>query len=119
LLPVAKYDGGMDDAFRSTRDVIIRTDAFDKAVGFYETVLGFRVTLRREGLVGFETGAFRLFIERGNPPHPPVFDLRVPDLEAAKKQLTSAGCAVVEEDPRVPRCYVRDPFGLVFNIEGA
>jgi hypothetical protein len=31
--------------------------------------------------------------------------------------LLSAGCALVEEDPAVPRCYIRDPYGLVFNIE--
>jgi hypothetical protein len=23
---------------------------------------------------------------------------------------------VIEEDPSVPRCYLRDPFGLVFNL---
>jgi hypothetical protein len=23
---------------------------------------------------------------------------------------------VLEEDPSLPRCYIRDPYGLVFNI---
>jgi hypothetical protein len=23
---------------------------------------------------------------------------------------------LVEEDPSIPRCYLRDPFGLVFNL---
>lgn len=36
---------------------------------------------------------------------------------AAKRSLLSAGCTVREEDPSVPRCYIRDPHGLVFNIE--
>ena len=48
----------MVDSFHSTRDVIIRTETFDEAVRFYETVLGLPVTLRKEGLVGFETGSF-------------------------------------------------------------
>jgi hypothetical protein len=30
--------------------------------------------------------------------------------------LLKAGCVVVEEDASVPRCYLRDPFGLVFNL---
>jgi hypothetical protein len=31
--------------------------------------------------------------------------------------LIAAGCDIAEEDPSVPRCYIRDPYGLVFNIE--
>jgi hypothetical protein len=38
-------------------------------------------------------------------------------MQAAKSRLLAAGCTVVEEAPAVPRCYIRDPFGLVFNIE--
>jgi hypothetical protein len=30
--------------------------------------------------------------------------------------LVENGCRIEIEDPRVPRCYVRDPFGLIFNI---
>ena len=68
-------------------------------------------------MVGFETGSFQLFVEKGAPPHGPVFEMRVPDLAAAKAKLVAAGCSVVEEDPGVPRCYLRDPYGLVFNLE--
>ena|SRR5579863_874745 len=107
-----------DAPYASSRDVILRTQAFDEAVRFYGTVLRFKKTLERPGLVGFETGSFQLFVEKGTPPHGPVFDVLVPDLAAAKKGLTGAGCTIVEENPSVPRCYVRDPFGLVFNVEG-
>jgi predicted enzyme related to lactoylglutathione lyase len=103
-------------SFRSTRDVILRTEAIGEATRFYETVLGLPVTLRRDGMVGFETGAFQLFVEEGAP-HAPVFDLRVPDVAAARARLVAAGCTVVEEDPTVPRCYLRDPYGLVFNLD--
>jgi predicted enzyme related to lactoylglutathione lyase len=68
-------------------------------------------------MLGFETGALRLFVERG-PAHGPVLDFRVDDREAAKTRLVAAGCRIVEEDPSVPRCYLTDPFGLTFNIEG-
>jgi predicted enzyme related to lactoylglutathione lyase len=67
-------------------------------------------------LVGFETGAFCLYVERGKE-HGPVFDFLVPDIQAAKRQLVAAGCTVIEENPKIPRCYIRDPFGFVFNIE--
>ncbi len=56
----------MPDSFRAFRDVIIRTARFDEAVRFYESVLGLKKFLGGESLAGFETGAFRLFVERGH-----------------------------------------------------
>ena len=102
--------------FRSTRDVILRTSDLAKARAFYTEVLGFATTMSSEKLVGFETGAIQLFVETGDAPHAPVFELLVDDVAAAKERLIAAGCAVIEEDPSVPRCYVRDPFGYVFNV---
>jgi hypothetical protein len=37
-------------------------------------------------------------------------------VSTAFRALLAAGCSLVEEDPVVPRCYIRDPHGLVFNI---
>jgi catechol 2,3-dioxygenase-like lactoylglutathione lyase family enzyme len=99
----------------SSRDVIIRTRDWSEAVRYYQEVLGFAVSSRTQSMVGFETGAFRLYVEAGAP-HGPVFDFLVADVAAAKAQLLAAGCALVEEDPTVPRCYLRDPFGVVFNV---
>ena len=106
----------MKKAIQSSRDVIIQTDNWAKAIKFYETTVGFSVTHRSAELVEFETVAFRLYVEKGDRPGP-VFDFLVQDMEAAKTRLLAAGCTIVEENPSVPRCYIRDPFGLVFNIE--
>jgi hypothetical protein len=46
-----------------------------------------------------------------------VFDFHVADFQAARQALLAAGCTIDEEDRSVPRCYIRDPHGLVFNIE--
>jgi catechol 2,3-dioxygenase-like lactoylglutathione lyase family enzyme len=100
---------------RSSRDVIIRTRNLPAALRFYEGVLGFSVASRAEAIVGLETGAFRLYVEAGEA-HTPVFDFLVADVPATRAQLISAGCVLVEEDASIPRCYLRDPFGLVFNL---
>jgi catechol 2,3-dioxygenase-like lactoylglutathione lyase family enzyme len=107
------------EGLRSTRDVILRTGpgGMTEATRFYETVLGLPVSHRSAGMVGFETGSFQLFVEEGAPAHGPVFELRVPDVAAERDRLVAAGCTVVEEDPSVPRCYLRDPYGLVFNLD--
>ncbi len=53
-------------------------------------------------------------METGQP-NTPVFEYRVPDIAAAKRSLLLAECVVVEEDPGIPRLYLQDPFGVVFN----
>ena len=105
----------MNDALRSARDIIVRTGSLEQAVQFYGSVLGLRLSSRSETLLGFETGAFHLYVERG-PPHGPVFEFLAADFDAAKRRLLDAGCTIVEEDAAVPRCYLRDPFGLTFNL---
>ena len=105
----------MSNSFRSSRDVIVRTPSSAGAQDFYEKALGFTVTHETDSMLRVETGAIRLFVERGEP-HGPVFDFLVRDVQAAKRKLIAAGCVLVEEDPSVPRCYLRDPFGLVFNL---
>ena len=45
-----------------------------------------------------------------------VFEFFVKDVQAEKRRLIAAGCVVIEQDPAVPRCSLRDPFGLVFNL---
>ncbi len=99
----------------STRDVLIQAESIETAADFYQNILGLTVFTRDENMIGLETGGFRLFLDRGQP-YGPVFEFLVADLEAAKQQLTAAGCRIENDDPSVPRCYVRDPFGLVFNI---
>jgi catechol 2,3-dioxygenase-like lactoylglutathione lyase family enzyme len=105
----------MQNTLRSGADVIIRTDAWDKARHFYGSILGLRVTQEGDSLVAYDTGAFRLHIEKGSA-HGPVFEFLVPEVEPAKRVLLLAGCSVVEEDASVPRCYLRDPYGMVFNL---
>ena len=99
----------------SSREVIIRTADWEQAVHFYGSVLGLPMTYRADTMVGFETGAFCLYVEKGAP-HAAVFEFLVSDVAAAKRELTAAGCSVVEEDAKRPRCYLRDPFGLIFNL---
>jgi catechol 2,3-dioxygenase-like lactoylglutathione lyase family enzyme len=98
----------------STRDVILQTPDMRAAVAFYDA-LGLARFVCTDELAGYETGAFRLFIEPGTAPGP-VFEFLVDDVPAAKARLLAAGCTLVEENPAIPRCYLRDPFGLTFNL---
>ncbi len=105
----------MTPTTQSSRDIIVRTNQWQEAVSFYEAVLGSKVIYRSESLVGFETGAFCLYVEKG-PPHGPVLDFLTPDVAALKERLLAAGCTVIEESATAPRCYLQDPFGVTFNL---
>ncbi len=99
----------------ASRDVLIQAKEMELAAAFYERELGMRPFLQEPGICGLEAGGFRLFVERGLP-YGPVFEVYVDDLEEAKVRLTGLGCAIEAEDASVPKCYVRDPWGLVFNL---
>lgn len=105
----------MNPSAVSSRDVVIRTGSLAEAERYYGGVLGFAVVYRGDGIIGFETGSFRLYAEQG-PEQGPVFEFLVADVAAAKAGLLSAGCTLVEEDPAAPRCYLRDRYGVTFNI---
>ena len=55
----------MSNTFKASRDIIIRTEKWSEALKFYGSVLGLPITERSERIVGFETGAFCLYVERG------------------------------------------------------
>jgi hypothetical protein len=40
----------------------------------------------------------------------------VPDVEVAKEELLQLGCEVVRWEGAGGPCYLRDPFGFMFNL---
>jgi catechol 2,3-dioxygenase-like lactoylglutathione lyase family enzyme len=100
---------------KSSRDVICRAPDLGAVKAYYAGTLGLPVVVDSQSLIGFDTGAFTLYYERGEP-GAPVFDFLVDDEAESKRQLLAAGCELVEEDAAIPRIYLRDPFGLLFNI---
>lgn len=104
----------MTKAFAATRDLIVRGD-LASAKAFYGGVMGLALVSESDALLCFEAGALRLYVEPGEGGGA-VAEFLVADLEAAKAGLVAAGCAIVEEDASIPRLYLRDPFGFVFNL---
>jgi hypothetical protein len=56
-----------------------------------------------------------LFIEPG-PALGPVLEVTVDNVTEARLRLVQQGCKVVKDEPDFPRCYIQDPFGLVYNL---
>jgi catechol 2,3-dioxygenase-like lactoylglutathione lyase family enzyme len=96
-------------------DIIFETPDPKAAARFYVEELGFTITDENENLISLHGPNINMFIERGAALGP-VFEVTVKNVDEAKKRLTQAGCMIVKDEPEFPRCYVRDPYGLMYNL---
>jgi predicted enzyme related to lactoylglutathione lyase len=95
-------------------DILIQAQDPRQAAAFYVNQLGFTIT-GEEPMLSLHGEHINLFIEQG-PPLGPVLEVTVQNVEDAKGRLLKNGCVIVKNEPDVPRCYVRDPYGLIYNL---
>ena len=96
-------------------DILIQWPHPKEAARFYVEELGFEIDTETANMIGLHGKHISLFIERG-PVLGPVLDVTVGDVEKVKARLAKKGCTIIKDEPDVPRCYVRDPFGLIYNL---
>lgn len=87
----------------------------DELVAFYRDKIGLKIIEADSEQAEFDTAPTRLFVNNGPGPKL-LFELLVPDLESAREDLLAKGCEIVRWEGRGKTCYVRDPFGFVFNV---
>ena len=96
-------------------DILIQAPDPKKAASFYVEQLGFKVTAEDPLMISLHGPRINLFIELG-PALGPVLEVTVDSVEAAKLRLVKNGCEVIKDEPKFPRCYLKDPFGLIYNL---
>lgn len=96
-------------------DILIQAPDPRNAAFFYVQQLGFEITDETPDLISLHGEHINLFIERG-PALGPVLEVTVDGVEEAKLRLVKNGCEIIKDEPGFPRCYVKDPFGLIYNL---
>jgi hypothetical protein len=96
-------------------DILIQAPDPKSAAAFYVKQLGFEITDETLDLISLCGSRINLFIERG-PALGPVLEVTVGSVEEAKARLVKQGCVIVKDEPKFPRCYIKDPFGLIYNL---
>ena len=96
-------------------DILIQAQDPETAASFYVSQLGFAITGEAPNMISLHGEHINLFIERG-PALGPVLEVTVDNVEEAKLRLVKNGCSIVKDEPDFPRCYVQDPFGLIYNL---
>lgn len=102
--------------FKMSPNVAVRTKKFSEAVEFYKTVLGFDDRSSDPELADFDADPLNLFVLEDDEFRGPVMELFVDDLEQARDVLVANGCQVLRWRGKGQDCYIRDPFGVTFNI---
>ena len=96
-------------------DILVQAPDPVEAASFYVDQLGFDITNASPEMVSLHGKNVNLFIERG-PALGPVLEVTVDDVDEARLRLVRSGCEVIKDEPAYPRIYVRDPFGLIYNL---
>ncbi len=96
-------------------DILIQSSDPKSAARFYVDHLGFEITEETPNMVSLCGEQSNLFIERG-PALGPVLEVTVDSVEEAKQRLLKQGCKIVKDEPEFPRCYIEDPYGLIYNL---
>ena len=96
-------------------DILIQAQDPKSAASFYIKQLGFEITGETRNMISLHGDHINLFIELG-PALGPVLEVTVDSVEEAKARLVKSGCEIVKDEPDFPRCYVKDPYGLIYNL---
>jgi Glyoxalase-like domain len=96
-------------------DILIQAPDPKAAASFYVDQLGFEITGEEPEMISLHGPHINLFIERG-PALGPVLEITVDSVLAARMRLLKNGCAVIKDEPDFPRTYIRDPYGLIYNL---
>ncbi len=102
-------------ANRFGTDILIQAEDPKGAALFYVHQLGFEITDETPNMISLHGEHINLFVERG-PVLGGVLEVTVDSVVEAKARLVKSGCEIVKDEPDFPRCYVKDPYGLIYNL---
>ena len=104
-------------SFHSNSEIAVHVANLEKAEHFYAEVLGFRLLAKTTRQLEFDTGKLRLYVNLDSRPLASfVPSFNVANREAAREYLEGAGCKSVHIATHPGLYYMRDPFGLLFDM---
>ena len=103
--------------FKMSKNIGYQVEDIEKAKHFYESVMGLQESEESSvEEIEYRTKHNSIFLMPGSENLGPVMEIVVSDLEVAKKYLVDNGCEIVRWHGKGKDCYVKDPFGMVFNV---
>ena len=101
--------------FKMSGNLLLAHPEAKEMAAFYKEAFGMEVYEETADEAGLTTGDRILYV--ANEPEPGfVYEFFVPDVETAREELLAKGCEIVVWEGKGRPCYLRDPFGFVFNL---
>jgi hypothetical protein len=97
-------------------DILIQAKDPVKAAKFYVEELSFEITETTPKMISLHGKHINLFIEKGPSLRGSVLEVTVKNVKEAKARLKKKGCKIVKDEPDFPRCYVKAPNGMIYNL---
>ena len=94
--------------------VAIHLQDITAAENFYTNVMKFTLVNRSEIHIEYDTGQFRLCVDKELNTQPPLPSFTVPDIGAIKLGLVANGCVILRESNNCLN--FSDPFGITYAI---
>lgn len=104
------------ESFRSDGSFAIHVTDLTKAEEFYSNVLGFMLLDRNSEQLVYETGRFRLFINKDSEATSFIPAFEVNNLDRARAYLLENGCKITKEWAPYRALYCVDPFGFKIDV---
>ena len=102
--------------FKMSPNIAVRTERFSDAISFYSDVLGFGNRSNDPALGDHDADPLNLYVIEDNEISGLVLELFVEDLDSAREKLLANGCEVIRWRGKGQDCYMKDPFGVIFNL---
>ena len=96
-------------------DVLIQAEDPMEAASFYVKELRFEITSKTSNMASLHGTNINWFIERC-PTLGPLLEITVESVQKAKENLRKKGCEIIKDEPEFPRCQVKDPNGLIYDL---
>jgi catechol 2,3-dioxygenase-like lactoylglutathione lyase family enzyme len=104
-------------SFTFSPHIAVQVREFDRAIAFYENVLGWKRDGASDNEVEFRFGSMTIYVER-NPKGQTFFEFYVENVDDARSLLEEHGCAITATTtPEGKTGFIAcDPFGLCYHI---
>lgn len=88
----------------------------DEAQQYYESLFGFKLISKETKKIVLKNGHQFFYIIQNNSERGTVIEFEVENIEKAKSIFQNQDCEILKWDGKDGDCFVRDKYGMVFNL---
>ena len=106
----------MKAPFRKSNHAAVLARDLRASKDFYETVMELELVNSTDKQLVFKTCDSFFYVIHDSDWTGTVLEFCVDDLDASRDRLGSKGCRVIKWEGKGKDCYLKDPFGMIFNL---